>query len=210
MIAMGKRSERYSESQRMQQRAVLAQEAARLISERGIQDYRLAKSKAAETFGMSDRGALPSNREIEAALAERNRIFSAARHADLLDSLRSAAVTVMGHLHAFRPRLVGPVLSGTVTEHSAIHLHVFSDAAEAVGQQLAAAGIAHQLTQRRHRMRHDEFAEFPGFEFWAAEFAGEATVFPERRAGHPPLSPIDGRPMQRAGLRDVQQLLAAS
>lgn len=209
VIAMGKRGDR-SESQRMQQRAVLAQEAARLISERGIQDYRLAKSKAAHAFGMSDRGALPSNREIEAALEERNRIFSAAQHAELLESLRSAAVTVMEQLQVFRPRLVGSVLSGTVTEHSAIHLHVFSDAAEAVGQRLATAGIAHQLTQRRHRLRHDKFAEFPGFEFWAADCAGEATVFPERRAGHPPLSPVDGRPMQRAGLRDVQLLLAAS
>jgi len=204
---MGKRAERYTESQRVQQRAILAQEAARLISEHGIQDYRLAKSKAAQAFGLSDRGALPSNREIEAALAERNRIFSAEQHVARLDSLRRAALEVMQLLLPFRPCLVGPVLSGTVTEHSTIHLHAFSDAAEAVGQQLSAAGIAHQPTQRRYRLRHDEFAEFPGFEVWVTEFAAEVSVFPERRAGHPPLSPVDGRPMQRARLREVEQLL---
>ena len=207
---MGKRAERYTENQRIQQRAVLAQEAARLISEHGIQDYRLAKSKAAQAYGLSDRGALPSNREIESALAERNRIFRAAQQAELLDGLRAAAVSVMENLLLFKPRLVGPVLSGTVTEHSSIQLHVFSDAPEAIAQQLEFAGIAYQSTRRRHRLRHDEFADFPGFELWTGDFAAEASVFPERLAGHPPLSPIDGRPMQRASLRAVQRLLKSN
>jgi len=50
-------------------RLALAQEAARIMSEQGIDDYRLAKRKAAERLGATDIAVLPKNSEIEAALA---------------------------------------------------------------------------------------------------------------------------------------------
>ena len=149
----------------------------------------------------------PTNDEIEAALAERNRIFGADQHASLVKRLRSIAVHVMYELQPFRPCLVGAVLSGNVTQHSTIDLHVFSDASESVGLRLDARGIQHHLTQRRHRLRRDHVEDFPGYEFWADEWAVEATVFPERRKGHAPLSPVDGRPMARARLREVETML---
>ena len=73
---MGKRPDRRSDGNL---RTVLAQEAARLICDHGIVDYRAAKQKAAEKLGLLNFGALPTNQEIEAAVAERNRIFGAAR-----------------------------------------------------------------------------------------------------------------------------------
>ena len=42
-------------------RRILAQEAARIIVDHGIRDYRVAKIKAAERLGMNTRGALPGN-----------------------------------------------------------------------------------------------------------------------------------------------------
>ena len=45
-------------------RQVLAQEAARIIVEQGIEDYHVAKIKAAARLGMSERGSLPGNTEI--------------------------------------------------------------------------------------------------------------------------------------------------
>lgn len=207
---MGRRIDRYSETQRVQQRARVAQEAARLISEHGIKDFRVAKSKAALGLGLTERGALPSNREIEAALAERNRIFSAADMTVHVRRLRAAAVDVMHALQVFSPCLVGPVLSGVVTEHSPINLHCFSDAAESVSAELQSRGIHAQAFLRRHRLRHDQFEEFPGYEFWTDDLRVETTVFPERRKGHPPLSPIDGKPMQRARAREVELLLTAA
>ena len=51
-------------------RQVLAQEAARIIVNHGVRDYRVAKQKAAERLGVNGRGALPGNAEIEAAVAE--------------------------------------------------------------------------------------------------------------------------------------------
>ena len=206
---MGRRMDSRKDSQLNNLRLVLAQEAARLIRDHGIEDFRTAKSKAAERFGVRQYGALPSNLEIEQALAERNRIFGQDEHTSLLVSLRNVAVTVMYELQSFRPCLVGPVLSGNVTEHSVIDLHLFSDASENIGMQLHASGIRHNAVSRRHRMRHDHFEQYPGYRFFADEFEVQATVFPERRKGHAPLCPVNGRPMQRAGLWDVESLALA-
>jgi len=187
-------------------RKVLAQEAARLICDHGITDYRAAKQKAADKLGLRNFGALPNNREIEAALAERNRIFRASRHANLLTQLRNVAVMVMHELHEFNPRLVGPVLSGNVTEHSAISLHLFSEPAERVGFQLAANGVKHNLTSQRLKLQRDLIEQFPGYRFFAEDTTVEITVFPERRGRLAPLSPLDGKPMKRAKLREVELL----
>ena len=49
-------------------RHAIAQEAARLMAEHGIQDFYVAKRKAAERYGVVDGAFLPRNTEIEAAL----------------------------------------------------------------------------------------------------------------------------------------------
>jgi len=206
---MGRRSRNDRSDRRKEcQRTLLAQEAARLICDHGINDFRAAKSKAAWMLGLSEHGALPSNREIEDAVAERNRIFGAASHERLLGRLREVAVGVMRDLIVFRPRLVGSVLSGNVTEHSNINVHVFADSCETVGMRLDAIGVHYQLRQRRHSIRRGQSEEFSGYDFMADDFIVEATVFPERRKGHAPLSPVDGRPMRRARLPDVELLAA--
>lgn len=188
-------------------RIALAQEAARIIQEQGLDDFRSAKTKAALRLGLSKRGALPSNREIEQALAERYRIFRPDEQEEMLNALRRAALSIMQKLESFCPRLVGPVLSGHATEHSAIDLHLFSDHAEIVAENLESQGIKHSLIRRRHRTRHNSVQEYPGYRFFSAGFGFETTVFPERSRGHAPLSSIDGRPMRRAKLKDVRALL---
>ena len=205
---MGKRIDSRRDSHNDNLRMVLAQEAARLIRDHGIEDFRTAKSKAADKLGFSRYGALPSNREIEQALDERNRIFGQEQHRSLLADLRKAAVMAMQELRRFSPSLVGPVLSGTITEHSSISLHVFSDAPEAVGLNLDERGIPHFSIAKKHRMRRDKQEAYPGYRFYADDFTVESIVFPERRKAHAPLCPITGAPMQRAKLRDAELLLA--
>ena len=51
-------------------RRALAQEAARIIVDHGVDDYLVAKRKAAERMGVTDRAVLPKNTEIEEAIAE--------------------------------------------------------------------------------------------------------------------------------------------
>jgi hypothetical protein len=187
----------------------LAVEAARIIQEEGLTDFRAAKAKAAERLGLGRNAPLPDNAEIEAALAERARIFHGATQPALLEGLRQAAFEVMRELAGFHPRLVGDVLSGTATPHSAVDLHLFSDTVESVGDALDALGIGHRDVARRHRLRHDEVESFPGYRFAVHDCEFSSTVFPLRLRGHAPLSPVDGRPMRRASLRELGELLSS-
>ena len=114
----------------------LAQESARLMIEHGILDYGLAKRKAAERLAVSAFGALPSNSQIEACVAERQRIFEADGHADRVSSLRLLALKLVRQLRGFEPRLAGPVLAGTATSSGRIDLHAFAAHAEAVAFRL--------------------------------------------------------------------------
>ena len=57
-------------------RHLLAQEAARIMAEEGVRDFRFAKRKAAERLGFDPRSLhLPTNLEVEQALAEHQRLF---------------------------------------------------------------------------------------------------------------------------------------
>lgn len=180
------------------------------MQEHGLKDFRSAKAKAGLRLGLEDKGALPSNREVESAIAERNRIFRGETHEEFVHVLRRAAVAVMRQLGEFDPRLVGPALTGNASEHSTIDLHVFSDTAEAVGWALDALGLPNRVFEHRLRMRRDESELFPGYRFRSGDFEFAATIFPERGRGNAPLSPVDGRPMRRATAKDVESLLGGS
>jgi hypothetical protein len=190
-------------------REQLADEAARLMVEHGIEDYARAKRKAAERFGVTTAAALPSNAEIHERLIERQRLFAADDHEARLAILRQLAAAVMAQLAEFRPRLVGGVLDGSATINAAVELHVFSDSPEMVAERLQAFGHRLRDTQRRYRLGRDDVAEIPGFEVVLDGDEVEVMVFPERGSHHAPLSRVDGRPMRRASRDAVLALLDA-
>jgi hypothetical protein len=188
-------------------RKVLAQEAARIIVEQGIEDYRVAKIKAAERLGMSERGSLPGNPEIEHAVSEHLKLFGRESHLDLLRVLRRAALSAMELLAPFTPRLVGPVLHGTAAANSAVNLHVFSDSAELVAGRLQERSVPYQPYDRRLKSRRDRAETFSGFRFTHDSSSIEATVFPLDGIRQAPISPVNGKPMRRADSRVVLKLL---
>ncbi|MDH3748183.1 MAG: hypothetical protein OER97_08240 [Gammaproteobacteria bacterium] len=188
-------------------RKMVAQEAARIIVNQGIRDYRAAKMKAAERLGLSTRGSLPRNSEIECAIEEHHKLFGGDSHVNFLRSMRESALAAMELLSLFTPRLVGPVLSGTADENSAVNLHVFADDAEAVALQLNSMDIPYRPYERRLKSRRDHSDTFAGFEFRHAMAAIQATVFPIDGIRQAPLSPIDGRPMERADMTRVKGLI---
>lgn len=188
-------------------RQIVAQEAARIIVDHGIRDYRTAKQKAADRLGVVGRGSLPGNAEIEAAVVEHLRLFGGESHADHLRLMRMAALSVMEMLAEFTPRLVGPVLVGTADENSAINLHVFADSAEAVARELSEMGLTFRPYERRLKSRRDRVETYAGFEFHYNHSAIQATVFPVDGIRQAPMSPIDGKPMRRVDSAAVQQLL---
>jgi len=190
-------------------RRALAQEAARIMAQQGIHDYLTAKRKAAERLGVTDVAALPRNTEIEAALTEYQRLFAAGEHAETLQQQRRTALQVMHSLSQFVPRLVGPVLSGTATEHAKIQLHLFADRPENVALQLMDHGIEHEVTERRVRLDAERVKVYPGLRFALDDRLIEATVFPLDGIRQAPVSPVDGRPMRRADANELRFLLDA-
>lgn len=121
----------------------LAATAARLIAEDGC-DYATAKRKAVQlVLGESGapRGRLPENELVEAELRRYLRTFAGERHPALLAGLRTSALALMEYLAQFNPHLVGAVLNGTATEHSSLHLHLFTDSAKDVEIFLLNDGI---------------------------------------------------------------------
>ena len=63
-----------------QMRERIAQLAARLIAEDGMQDYGMAKRKAARQLGAPDSHSLPNNSEVEQALREYQALYQKEEH----------------------------------------------------------------------------------------------------------------------------------
>jgi hypothetical protein len=188
-------------------RAAIAQESARLMAEHGIRDFGVAKRKAAERFGVTDGPLLPRNTEIEAALQSYQRLFGRGSHGQNLERLRRAAIKAMKLLAAFEPRLVGPVLSGTATEHTDVQLHLFSDSPEAVYISLMDRQLPHEVIDRRVKMQADRQITVPGLRFALGDATVEALVFPRDGIRQAPISPVDGKPMRRASAAEIDALL---
>ena len=191
-------------------RHAIAQEAARIMAEHGIRDFLAAKRKAAERFGVTDGAVLPKNTEIEMALVEYQRLFGADSHAESLQAQRNAALQAMRQLSGFEPRLVGSVLSGTATEHADVQLHLFAERPESVTMWLMDQGIRHEVTARRVKMNAERVLEYPALRFEVADHPIEVTVFPTDGIRQAPVSPVDGRPMRRADVADLEALLAGA
>ncbi len=191
----------------LQVRQHIAREAARILAESGSRNFLQAKRKAAQQLGVSDARNLPGNEEVEQALVDYQRLFRAHVQPKHLRRLRETAVQGMRFLGHFGPRLVGPVLEGTADEHSEVTLHLFADQVEQVGAFLLEQGIPSELGDRRLRMPSGEYVRIPEFRFLAGEVPVALTVFSGPGARQPPLSPVTGKPMRRAGLREVEALL---
>ena len=188
-------------------RAAVAEEAARIMREQGVDDFLLAKRKAAERLGVTDASILPRNTEIEAARIAHQRLFAADRHEADLAGLRRAALEAMRLMSDFQPRLVGPVLSGTASGHSEINLHLFCESPETVSIRLEERGVPHEVVERRLRYERDRVVIYPAVRFVAGRQTVDAVVFPIDGIRQSPASPVDGRPMRRASAAEVEALL---
>ncbi len=186
----------------------VALEAARLISEHGIRDFHLAKRKAAERFNLAYDTHLPKNREIEDALREHQRLFQTDAQPAHLRRLRETAAEAMRFFARFEPRLVGAVLDGTADRHSAICLHLFSDAPEAIAGFLQERAIPHEQRSRWLRMNPNTQREFPVLLFTADDAPIDLTVLPCDAIRQAPLDRIDAQPLRRASLAALEDLLA--
>ncbi len=121
----------------------IAQLAARLIVEHGLADWALAKRKAARQLMLPDTTAMPSNDEIEVALAEHVALFGGEAHAENLRAMRAQALRWMDRLAAYQPLLIGGVAAGWATGYSDIRLELVADDPKAVEIELASHDVAY-------------------------------------------------------------------
>jgi len=202
-----------------QHRQHLIAEAARIMAEEDIKDFQIAKRKAAERLNLPVGKFLPANEEVETALREYLALFGGTAHQHRIQHLRQMAVEAMHFLQQFEPRLVGAVLSGTATPSTAVQLHVSAETPEEVALLLYERHIPFDQAERRVRFGGERVASVPAFRFVVSAATGETGttqdtvielwVFNMRAVRELPLSPVDGKPMQRADVRDVERLLQA-
>ena len=192
-----------------QMRQLLAQKTAQILLESGMRDFQAAKQKAATQLGVKDTKSLPSNAEIENALSEYQRLFRSESQPEHLSRLREIAIEAMQFLEPFNPRLVGSVLSGTADEHSIIRLHVFAETVESIGFYLQDNKIPSELGERRLKLATDQYQNHSTYEFVVDDTRLEVVVFLPKQQ-QVPLSPVDGKPMKRAAITEVELLLNQS
>lgn len=192
----------------LQRQVVL--EAARIICEEQLTDYRLAKLKAAERLGLSPRGGLlPDNASVQEAVIEYQRLFGGRDYAERLRLLRRTAVRAMELLVDFDPRLVGAVATGATTDAHLVRLHGFADKPEMLDLFLQNTGIPYQTGERRYRYSDGRVEDVPTCRFEAGEVGVEIAMFAPDDIRRAPLSPQDGQPTKRYTLAQVRVLADA-
>lgn len=201
-------AQQHAQTRTRERRHRLAHEAARLMAEGGIRDYHQAKLKAAARLGIHDDASLPRNREIEEALREYQRLFQGDTQAADLRERREAALRALEFFAPFTPRLVGPVLDGTADANTPVALHLYTDDAKQVPRFLDDRGIPAESRSRRLRLDRHRDGQFDVWIFSADGLTFDLTVLPGDALRQAPLSSVDEKPMKRASLAQLQDMLA--
>ncbi len=192
-----------------QMRSRVALQAARLMHEHGITDPLQAGRKAARQLGADPVTALPDPEQVIQALAEHRRLFAVPLPAVEHGRMLQQAIEAMTHLAPFRPRLVGSLLDGVADPQVPIGLHLFSDDPEAVGHWLADQRISWRQDDRRFRLDRKRSLTVPTLQVHIDDQDFELVVFTLDGLRQAPIDRTTARPMARAGLARVRELLAA-
>ena len=128
---------------------LIASAAARIMAEEGIDDFALAKRKAARRLGAAVSEALPANDEIEAELREYLALYQADEHPGRITELRQVALHAMQEFERFSPYLTGPVLSGLAGAYAEIDLQLFPESTKEVELFLLDRDINYSASDER-------------------------------------------------------------
>lgn len=192
---------------RNETRGRIAHLAARLMAEDGLEDYALAKRKAARQAGTPDARELPTNEEIDTALKLYRQIYQADTHRQQLRALRITAARAMQEMAQFNPYLTGSVLNGNAGKYADINLQLFTDNAKAVELFLIDRGIPYRAAQSR-LYSGEELQTVPVFTISDDGVEIEITVLSPRDLRLPLRTSAEGKPIERAKLQVVEDLLA--
>ncbi len=188
-------------------RQAIALEAARLMYERTESEYYTAKRKAAKRLcrGSLKPEDLPSNAEIREQIQVFARIHEGDQRTENLKEMRLEALKLMRLLRAFRPRLIGSVMTGHVRKGSDIDIHVFTDSPGLISDLLESEGYQFDV-ERKQIVKFAETRVFTHIHIYE-RFNFELTVYAEDKAHYVFKSSITGKPIERASIRELEELL---
>jgi hypothetical protein len=187
----------------------IAAAAARLMAEDGIDNFALAKRKAARQLGAADTESLPTNDEIEAELRDYRALYQADEHPERIAELRRVALEAMRALERFSPYLTGPVLKGIAGPYAEIDLQLYPDSAKDVELFLLERNIAFDTSEGR-RYSGDRAHAVSLFKLDWLGIPLRLSVFDPRDERLALKTSQTGRVMERAGIVEVGQMLAKS
>lgn len=187
-------------------RARIAAAAARLMAEDGIDDFALAKRKAARQLGAGNTQALPGNDEIEAELEAYRELYQADEHPLRIAELRKVALDVMRALERFTPYLTGPVLKGSAGPYAEIELQLFPESAKELEIFLLERNMAF-TTREGRRYSGDRARAVSVFSLTWQGTPVKLSVFDPRDERLALKTSVAGKVMERAGIAEVGALL---
>jgi hypothetical protein len=188
-------------------RARIAATAARLMAEDGIDDFALAKRKAARQLGALEAQALPTNDEIEAELRAYRALYQADEQEQRIAELREVALDAMRTLEKFNPYLTGPVLKGIAGPYAEIELQLFPDSTKEVEIFLLDRGISF-ATHEARRFSGDRMRAVSVLSLAWRDVPMRLSLFDARDERVALKTSQAGRVMERAGIAEVGAMLA--
>jgi len=187
-------------------RTRIAAAAARIMAEDGVDDFALAKRKAARQLGALETQALPRNDEIEAELRAYRALYHGDEHARLIEQLRRVALDAMRALERFHPYLTGPVLKGTAGPYAEIDLQLFPDSPKDVEIFLLDRGVPF-ATHEARRYSGDRAHAVSVITLLWDSVPLRLSVFDPRVERLALKTSMAGRVLERAGAAEVSALL---
>ena len=186
-------------------RARIAAAAARIMAEDGIDDFALAKRKAARQVGAEEGQGLPANEEVEAELEAYRALYQADEHPGRIAELRRAALSVMRALEQFNPYLTGPVLAGHAGPYAEIELQLFPESAKELEIFFLERNIAY-ATREVRRYSGGRARDVSVFSLTWEGLPVKVSVFDPRDERVALKTSVAGKVTERAGIAEVAKL----
>lgn len=196
-------------------RQMIAQQAARMMAEDGINDFAYAKKKAGKQLGVSEASVLPTNAEIEEEIRLYHEIYNADEQPLELEKLRKAALITMQLFERFNPHLTGSVLDGTAGKFAQTNIHLFADSAKEVEMFLLNMQIPFESSEKSYRLSDKPSKDkkekvrktVPVFTLETELGVQKLSVFDVDDLRISTKRTVDGSNAERADINDLQALL---
>jgi hypothetical protein len=198
-------------------RQLIAQKAAQMMAEDGINDFSYAKKKASKQLGVNEASAMPTNAEIEEEIRLYHEIYNADEQPLELAKLRQAALITMQIFAKFNPHLTGSVLDGTAGKFAQTNIHLFADSAKDVEMFLLNLQIPFESSEKSYRVSDKPSKDkkekvrktVPVFTLETELGLQKISVFDMDDMRIATKKPSDGSNAERADISDLQALLNA-